>query len=218
MMIDLYTDLTPNGFRASIILEEAELDYQTYRINLAEGDQNHPFFESLNPAKAIPVIVDHDGIGAQKLIIPQSGAIILYAAEKVGRLIPTDPMQRLITMRWFMQIATDIIPVSSWIYNHNNAMPEKSAKNAVWLDNRLNNALSVADKWLAENEFFADDLSVADFLLYPTFHFRRSVLEESKLFPNLRRWGDVMAKRPSVQKGMSVGDRVKPFSDITDSL
>jgi GST-like protein len=203
-MIDLYTDITPNGLRAAVILEEAGLAYRPHRIDTQKGDQHAPSFQRLNAAEAIPVIVDADGPSGQAITITQSGAIILYAARKVGRFIPTDPWRHAQAMQWFMQVATDISSSSSWIFNHATAMPEKSAANVAWMEARLIKAFSMADGWLAEHEYFADELSVTDFLLYPNFAFRRPMLEKAGLCSHLRRWGGMMAARQGVERGMNV--------------
>ncbi|MBS0248651.1 MAG: glutathione S-transferase N-terminal domain-containing protein [Proteobacteria bacterium] len=208
-MIDLYTDTTPNGFRAALILEETGFAYCAHRVDTQKGEQHAPDFKRLNPAEAIPVIVDHDGPSGQPITITQSGAIVLYAARKAGRLIPSDVRRHAYAMQWFMQIATDITSSSSWIFNHATAMPERSAANAVWMEARLLKALSVADGWLAEHEFFADELSVADVLLYPNFAFRKAMLEKANMCSHLRRWGETMAARPSVQRGMSIFKRAE---------
>ena len=203
-MIDLYTDITPNGLRAAIILEEAELEYRSHRIDTQKGDQHAPAFRRLNPAEAIPVVVDGDGPSGQPITMTQSGAIILYAARKVGRFLPTDPRRHAQAMQWFMQVGTDISSASSWLFNHATAMPEKSAANAAWMESRLLKAFSLADSWLAEHEYFADELSVADFLLYPNFAFRRPMLEKAGLCSHLQRWGASMAARQGVERGMNV--------------
>lgn len=203
-MIDLYADVTPNGLRAAVILEEAGLEYRPHRIDTQRGDQHTPSFRRLNAAEAIPVIVDANGPSGQPITITQSGAIILYAARKVGRFVPADPGRHACAMQWFMQVATDITSASSWIFNHATAMPEKSAANAAWMETRLIKAFSLADSWLAEHEYFADELSVADFLLYPNFAFRRPMLEKAGLCSHLQRWGAMMAARQGVERGMNV--------------
>lgn len=203
-MLALYTDATPNGLRASVILEEAGLPYVLQRIDTERGAQRTPEFLQINPAGAIPVLVDDDGPGGQPLTLPQSGAIVLYIAEKCGRFVPQDPRRRALALQWFYQVGTDITSASSWIFNHATAMPTRLPENAQWLQARLANALRVADGWLAAHEYFADEVSIADFLLYPNFWFRRAAIEQSGDFPHLLRWGTQMAARPGVVRGMGV--------------
>jgi GST-like protein len=204
-MIHLYSDVTPNGLRASIVLEETGLPYKAIRVNTGEGQQHSAEFAELNPARAIPVIVDEDGPGGRRLVLAQSGAIVLYVAEKSGRFMPEDPRRRALAYQWFMQIATDVTAASSWIFNHATAMPVKHSDNATWLEARLMRAMSVTDRWLTDHEYLADDeVSIADLLLFPTFSFRRKSLTESGSFGHLCRWGEAMACRPGVQRGLRV--------------
>lgn len=205
-VIDLYTDRTPNGFRASIILEETGLPYRAHHIDRVKGQQQTPEFLSLNPAGAIPVIVDPEGPGSRRIVLAQSGAIMLYAAEKAGRFLPSDARRRAFAHQWFMQIATDITSASSWLFNHATQMPVTSNENSAWIETRLIKALTVADLWLGEHEYFADELSIADFLFYPNFVFRRANFEATGAFEHLRRWGALIEARPGVQRGMSVSD------------
>lgn len=103
-----------------------------------------------------------------------------------------------------MQIATDVTSASSWIFNHATAMPVKDPDNSIWLEARLMRAMSVTNAWLAEHEYLADELSIADFLLFPTFSFRRKSLTEAGSLGHLCRWGEAMARRPGVLRGMSI--------------
>lgn len=202
-MLKLYSDATPNGFRASVILEETGLPYELVRIDTAKGEQHAPSFVALNPAAAIPVLVD-EREGAAGLCLAQSGAIVLYAADRSGMFIPADADRRAQAYRWFFQIATDITAASSWLFNHARAMPVKHPENVEWLQARLRRALAQADQWLAAHEYFADEISIADFLLYPNFAFRRQAIEAAGDMPHLLRWGARMAQRPALQRGMSV--------------
>jgi GST-like protein len=205
-MIHLYTDRTPNGLRAAIILEESGLPFEAIRVDTERGEQHAPAFAALNPACAIPVLVDEEGPGGQRLVLPQSGAILLYVASKCGRFVPQDPRRHALMNCWFMQIATDVTSASSWIFNHARAMPVQAPQNAAWLDARLARALAQSERWLGEHEYFADEVSVADFLLFPTFSFRRQMLMRSGTCPNLCRWGSLMGLREGVVRGMRVFD------------
>lgn len=203
-MIRLYSDITPNGLRAAIGLEESGLPFEAIRIDTAEGQQHGADFAALNPARAIPVIVDDDGPDRQSISLAQSGAILLYVAEKCGRFLPQDPRRRAHAHQWFMQIATDVTAASSWLFNHATGMPVRHPDNASWLQARLMRTLSVTDQWLAGHEYLADEVSIADFLLFPNFSFRRKLLTETGSFPHLCRWGEAMARRPGVKRGMSI--------------
>src|SRR5438067_13336755 len=107
-MIDLFTSATGNGRRAAVMLEECGLPYKAHKIDLTKGDNKQPQFLKMNPAGAIPVIVDHEGPGGKSIIVSQSGAILLYLAEKTGKFMPKDPAKRAHAYQWFMQAATDV--------------------------------------------------------------------------------------------------------------
>ncbi|MEP7100576.1 MAG: glutathione S-transferase N-terminal domain-containing protein [Burkholderiales bacterium] len=205
-MIHLYSDQTPNGLRAAIVLEESGLPFTTIRIDTGRGEQHSSSFAALNPACAIPVIVDDDGPGEQRLVLAQSGAILLYVASKCGRLVPTDPLRQAHMYHWFMQIATDVTAASSWIFNNARSMPIKAPENAAWLEARLARALADTDRWLGQHEYFADELSIADLLLFPTYAFRRKMLLEAGTYSNLCRWGAKIEQRDAVRRGMALFD------------
>src|SRR5690242_21831312 len=126
-MIDLYLAGTANGLRASVALEECGLPYRAHAVDLAKGEQRSPEFMKLNPAGLIPVIVDSDGPGGRPLTLSQSGAIVLYAAEKSAKFLPRDPAQRALVMQCFMQAASDISGSSNAVFMLDNRAPEKSA-------------------------------------------------------------------------------------------
>jgi GST-like protein len=115
-MIDLYTSSTGNGRRATLALEECGLPYRVHKLDLAKGDTKNADFLKINPAGAIPAIVDPQGPGGKPLTLAQSGAIVLYAAEKSGKLLPKDPAKRAEAFYWFMQATTDVAPTSSTIF------------------------------------------------------------------------------------------------------
>ena len=125
-MIDLYSAGTANGFRASVTLEEAGLPFHLHKVDLAKGEHRSAEFLKRNPAGLIPVIVDQDGPGGKPLTLSQSGAIILYVAEKTGKFLPEDPARRAVAMQWFMQGATDVAATSGAIFRLENSVPERN--------------------------------------------------------------------------------------------
>ena len=203
-MIDLYLAGTANGLRASVALEECGLPYRVHAVDLAKGEQRSAEFLKLNPAGLIPVIVDGDGPGGKPLTLSQSGAIVLYTAEKCGRFLPRDPAQRAIAMQCFMQVASDISGTSNAVFTMENRAPEKSAANVEFLKKRLLDYFAVCDRRLEGNEYLAGELSVADLLLYPNFALRKALLDQAGGYANLQRWGAAMAARPGVARGMKV--------------
>ena len=205
-MIDLYFAPTSNGLRATVALEEAGLPYQLHRIDLYEGEQHTPVFRNINPAGLIPVIVDPDGPGGKPLTLNQSGAIVLYCAEKCGRFIPADKATRALAMQLFMQAASDISGTSMTIFRLEMTAPEKSTANVDYFKKRLRQAFLVCEQALQGNEYLAGELSVADLMLYPSFALRRSLVEDDDNYTNLHRWADHMASRPAIQRGMAYAD------------
>ncbi|UCH47720.1 MAG: glutathione S-transferase family protein [Betaproteobacteria bacterium] len=202
-MIDLYFAPTGNGLRATVALEEAGLPYQIHRLDLYKGEQHSPGFLKINPAGLIPVIVDPDGPGGKPLILNQSGAIVLYCAEKSGRFIPADAATRALAMQYFVQAASDISGASMTIFRLEVTAPEKSTANVDYFKKRLKDAFLVCEQALQGNEYLVGELSVADLMLYPSFALRRSLVEDDEAYSNLHRWADNMASRPSVQRGMA---------------
>jgi GSH-dependent disulfide-bond oxidoreductase len=201
-MIDLYLAPTANGLRASVALEEGGLPYRAHKVDFAKGEQRSPEFLQLNPAGLIPVIVDDDGPGGKRFTLSQSGAIVLYAAEKSGKLLPRDPAQRALALQWLMQAASDISGTSNAVFHTELRVPEKNTANLNYFKKRLLDFFGVCDRHLEGRDFLAGELSVADLMLYPNFATRKPLLDEAGGFPNLQRWGSAMAARPGVARGM----------------
>ena len=203
-MIDLYLAGTANGLRASVVLEEAGLPYRVHKVDLAKGEHRTPEFLKLNPAGLIPVIVDQDGPGGKPLTLPQSGAIILYVAEKTGRFLPKDAVRRAMAYQWFAQGLSDVAATSGALFRVENSVPEKIAGNTDYFKKRLLGFFSVCDARLAGRDFLADEFSVAELMLFPNFALRKSMIDEAGGFANLQRWGAAVGSRPGMQKGMKV--------------
>ena len=205
-MIDLYTSGTGNGFRAAIALAESGLPHRVHAVDLAKGEQKTPEFLKRNPAGAIPVLVDSDGPGGTELALSQSGAIVLYLAEKSGKFLPKDATRRALALQWFMQAATDVAPSSGMIFMSGSALPDKSAANTAFFENRLLGFLHVCDRQLAGQDFLAGEISVADLALYPVVATRKALIDKAGDLSNLSRWAAAMAARPGVQRGMKLPD------------
>ena len=202
-MIDLYLAPTANGQRAAVALAECGLEFRAHRIDLAKGEQRTPEFLKLNPAAQIPVLVDRDGPGGQPLTLAQSGAIILYAAEKSGKFLPRDPAQRARVLQWFMQGATDVAPTSGAIFQLEMVAPEKNEAITGHFRKRLVNFFGVANAQLAGRDHLAGELSIADFMLYPNYFARKALLDAAGGLEHLHAWGQRMGARPGVAKGMN---------------
>lgn len=196
-MIDLYTAPTGNGLRAAVALAESGLPYTVHKLDLGKGEAKTPEFLKINPAAAIPAIVDGP------VTVTQSGAITLYVAEKSGKFLPKDPVKRAQALQWFMQACTDVGPTGGTLFQLNNNAPEKSPAIIGFFETRLIHALTVTDGQLAGKDFVVGELSVADLALYPAIAARKPMIEKAGL-ANLLRWMGAMAARPGVQKGMQL--------------
>lgn len=205
-MIDLYTWQTSNGQRAAIMLEECGFPYRVNKIDLFKNEQQSPQFLKVNPAGQIPAIVDPDGPGGRPLTLSQSAAIALYLAEKSGRFIPSDPVQRALALQWFMFTLADMAPASANLFLLGVLAPEKSPANLEWLGERMFRFFRLADARLEGREWMADELSIADFALYPVVAVRKPQLDAAGGFANIQRWRAAIAERPGVVKAMQSAD------------
>jgi GST-like protein len=202
-MIDLYLAPTANGQRAAVALAECGLEFKPHRIDLMKGEQRSPEFLKLNPAAQIPVMVDQDGAGGKPLTLAQSGAIILYAAEKSGKFVPKDLGQRARVLQWFMQGATDVAPTSGAIFQLEMVAPEKNEAITNHFKKRLVSFFGVVNAQLAGGGYLTGELSIADFMLYPNYFARKALLDAAGGLENLHAWGQRMGARAGVAKGMN---------------
>ena len=202
-MIQLYTWGTPNGKKVSIMLEEVGLPYEVHAVNLTKGDQLKPEYLAVNPNNKIPSIIDSDGPGGKPLKLFESGAILLYLAEKTGKFLPLDPAKRYETIQWLMFQMGGVGPMfgqANYFYRLEEKVPyaiERFYKEAVRL-------YKVIDKELGERKYLAGDYSIADIATYPWVgrHDGHNVkLEEC---PNVKRWFDEISARAAVKRGMEV--------------
>lgn len=202
-MIDFYTAGTSNGQRVAVALEELGLAYTAHKLNLGNGDQKKPEYLAINPAGMIPAIVDHDGPGGKPLTLAQSGAIIMYLAEKTGKLLPSDAAMRAVARQWVMFACSDCAGTSNAIFLASGMLPDKSPANVEFLENRLLRFFRVADEQLKNHDFLAGELSIADLAFYPIYAARKGIAERAGNLPNITRWGAMMAARPGIAKGLA---------------
>jgi len=198
-VLDFYTWDTSNGMRVAIMLGECGLAHAVHRVDLMKGEQQKPDFLALNPAGAIPVLRDSEPGGAP-VVLSQSGAIMLYLSDKTGRFLPRDPQARAVALQWLMFALTDCMLATSMMFHNTTLVPEKSQANADFFAERLARYFRIVDARLAGREWLADELSVADFALFPIVHFRPEVVARAGSLENLTRWRDRLAARPAVAK------------------
>ena len=201
-MIEFYTAPTSNSQRVGIMLEECALPYRAHVLDLARGDQRETSFLQVNPAGQAPAILDPDGPDGQPFALSQSAAILLYLAEKTGRFLPVDPFRRASAYQWLMQAMTDVAGASSSIFLLARVVPEPSEANGRFFEQRLLRFLRLADAGLADREYLAGELSIADFALYPICHARRGVIDAAGDLPHLSRWFAALGQRAAVTRAM----------------
>jgi GST-like protein len=202
-MIDVYTYGTGNGLRACVAMAECELEHTVHKVDLSKGENTTPDFLMMNPLGSIPVIVDHDGPGGKPLTVSQSASIVLYAAEKSGKYLPSSGEARVLALQWLMFDASDIAGTNNAIFMTTMRAPEKVPAVIEFFEERLYGLFGDADERLDEVEYLAGDISVADLALYPFVALRKPLLEGREPLTNLTRWADAMAARPGVAKGMT---------------
>ena len=209
-MIDLYYWPTPNGNKISMMLEECDLDYTIYPINITAGDQFRPDFLKLSPNNRMPAIVDHDPIGGGPPIdLFESGAILLYLAEKTGRFFPVDLRERYCAMKWLMWQMGGLGPMAGQNHHFGRFAPEKIPYAIDRYRKETARLYGVLDGALAENEFIAGDYSIADMACYPWI--ARYQWQEMDLnnYGNIKRWFDSIAARPATQIAYAKGESVR---------
>jgi GSH-dependent disulfide-bond oxidoreductase len=204
-VIDLYTWTTPNGRKASIMLEECGLPYKVHPINIGKNvDQFTPHYVKINPNSKIPAIVDSDGPGGKPITIFESGAILIYLAEKTGKLLPKDPHARMAAIQWLMFQMGGVGPMFGQAHHFLRAAPEKVPYGIERYSKETRRLYGVLDGRLKEVPYLAGDYSIADIATYPWVARHEWHLVELKDFPNVKRWYDAIGARPAVAKGMAV--------------
>jgi GSH-dependent disulfide-bond oxidoreductase len=204
-MIDLYTWTTPNGRKVSIMLEETGLPYNVHRIDISKNEQFTAEFIASNPNSKIPAIVDPEGPGGRKLAVFESGAILIYLAEKTGQLLPSDPVKRMETLEWLMFQMAGVGPMFGQRHHFFRAAPEKVPYALERYTKETHRIYGVLDERLADNAYLAGGAySIADIATYPwVARWEWHELDWAK-FPNVERWFKAIGARPAVQRGMAV--------------
>jgi GST-like protein len=204
-MIDLYTAATPNGYKISVTLEEMGLEYRMHHVRLDQGDQKAPAYLAINPNGRIPTIVDR---GNGDFPVFESGAIMIYLAEKTGMLMPADDKGRSLVIQWLMFQMAGIGPMMGQANVFYRYAPEKIPYAIERYQREVLRLLGILDKRLAANEYLAGDYSIADIASWCWVRgYEWSGVSIDGL-NNLRRWLDAIGVRPAVQRGVQVPPRV----------
>ncbi len=205
MSIQLYAFDTPNGRKISVALEEMALPYDVHVVDITKGEQNDPEFVAISPNGKIPAIVDPDGPAGAPISVFESGAILIYLAEKSGRFVPQDPVARVAMLEWLMFQMGGFGPMPGQVHHFialENEVDRRYGLARFMAETRR--LYGVMDRRLAEHEYFAGALSIADFAIigWAWRHQRHKV--DLAAFPNVQRWYEAMMARPGVARGFEV--------------
>ena len=204
-MIDLYTWSTSNGRKASIMLEELGADYTVHPIHIGKGDQFTPDYLAINPNGKIPAIVDSDGPGGAPITVFESGAILIYLAEKHGRFLPTEPVARMEVIQWLMFQMGGIGPMFGQVHHFLRAAKEQVPYGIERYGTEVRRLYGVLDRRLDGRDHLAGDgYSIADIATWPWVFRREWQQIDLADFPNVKRWFDAVGSRPAVERGMQI--------------
>ncbi|QIR40709.1 thiol:disulfide oxidoreductase [Tolypothrix sp. PCC 7910] len=209
-MIDLYYWTTPNGHKITIFLEEVKLPYNIIPVNIGAGDQFKPEFLQISPNNRIPAIVDHEPVnGGAPISVFESGAILLYLAEKTGKLIPQDVRQRVEVLQWLFWQMGGLGPMAGQNHHFSQYAPEKIDYAINRYVKETGRLYAVLDKRLADREFVAGDYSIADIAAYPWIVPYKSQNQKLEDFPNVQRWFEAIKARPATIRAYEKAEAFK---------
>jgi GSH-dependent disulfide-bond oxidoreductase len=208
-MIDLYYWTTPNGHKITIFLEETGLEYKIVPVNISKGDQFKPEFLDISPNNRMPAIVDHAPAGGGAPVsVFESGAILLYLAEKTGKFIPGDLRGRVEVLQWLFWQMGGLGPMLGQNHHFNLYAPEKIPYAIDRYVNETSRLYQVLDNRLADREYMAGPYSIADMASYPWIVPWKRQQQDIEKFPNLKRWFDAIRARPAVVKAYEVSKSI----------
>jgi GST-like protein len=199
-MIDLYTFTTPNGRKASIMLEEVGLPYNVHKIDITKGEQFTPEYVAINPNSKIPAIIDQD----TGITVFESGAILIYLAEKAGQFLPNDQKNRFQVLEWLMFQMASVGPMFGQLNHFKKFASEKIPYAIERYEKETLRLCDVLERQLTDKEYICGEYSIADIATYPwvaIYEFQGLTLDNH---PNLKRWVETVQQRPAVQRGMKV--------------
>lgn len=204
-MIDLYTWKTSNGRKASIMLEEVGLPYTVHPIPIGQDVQFTPEYIAINPNSKIPAIIDQDGPEGKPYTVFESGAILMYLAEKTGKLMPSPMAPRYEVIQWLMFQMGGVGPIFGQVHHFERAAKEDIPYGKQRYGKECRRLYSVMDKRLEGRDFFANnEYSIADIAILPWVARYEWQLVDLNDYPNVKRWYDSLMARPAVQKGMEI--------------
>lgn len=210
-MIDLYYWSTPNGHKITIFLEEARIPYKVIPVEIGKGEQFKPEFLAIAPNNRIPAMVDHDPTGAAKPVaIFESGAMLLYLADKTGQFLSTDVTARYDAIQWLFWQMGGLGPMAGQNHHFRNYAQEKITYAIDRYVNETNRLYGVLNKRLADRDFIAGEYSIADMASYPWIVPFKNQGQDIDDFPHLKHWMERIAQRPAVQRAYAVAKQINP--------
>jgi len=216
-MIDLHYWPTPNGHKITIFLEESGLAYKLFPVNIGKGDQFKPEFLKIGPNNRMPAIVDHQPAdGATPVSVFESGAILLYLAEKTGKYISTDLRVRVRILEWLFWQMGGLGPMAGQNHHFSQYAPEKIPYAIDRYVKETNRLYGVLDRQLAKHEFVAGDYSIADMACYPWVVPHERQGQNLDDFPHVKRWFQAMASRPAVIRAYEKGEGLRKEATMTE--
>ncbi len=207
-MIDLYYWPTPNGWKISIMLEECGLEYNMVPIDIGRGDQFQPEFLAISPNNRMPAIVDHD-VEGEPVSVFESGAILMYLAEKTGRFLPAGPRARLDVMQWVFWQIGGLGPMAGQLGHFTNYAPEKIEYARKRYGDEYNRLLGVIEKQLAGKDYLCGEYSIADMASWPWVVIHERLRQSLNEFPRVSAWDERMKARPAVAVGKDLGKELR---------
>lgn len=216
-MIDLYYWTTPNGHKITLFLEETGLPYRIKAINIGKGDQFSPEFLAIAPNNRIPAIVDHDPAdGGEPVAMFESGAILLYLAEKTGRFLPATLRGRADALQWLFWQMGGLGPMAGQNHHFNVYAPEKIGYAIDRYVRETSRLYGVLNKRLADREYIAGEYSIADMASYPWIVSHKRQQQNLDDFPNLKRWHDTIQGRPATQRAYALAESINTAPSVSD--
>jgi len=216
-MIDLHYWPTPNGRKITVMLEEIGVPYQVIPVDIGRGAQFTPEFLAISTNNRMPAIVDHEPLGGGAPIsIFESGAILVYLAEKTGKLMPTDPRGKYEVLQWVFWQMAGLGPMAGQAHHFREYAPEKIPYAIDRYTNEVNRLYGVMDRRLSDRPYLAGDYSIADIAAWPWVVPWKTQGQNMDDFPNLKRWFDAISARPAVERGRAVGRELPRKNSMDD--
>lgn len=216
-MIDLYFWTTPNGYKISIFLEEANLPYHLVPVHIGRGDQFKPDFLAISPNNKIPVIVDHKPADAgEPISVFESGTILIYLAEKTGKFLPQEVRSRKEVMEWLMWQMAGFGPMLGQNHHFSHYAPERIeyAVNRYLMETER--LYGVLDERLEQGEYIAGEYSIADMAIYPWVVSHAKQGQDLADFPHVKRWFESIHRRPAVIRAYARGQEVNTLPTVDE--